>query len=82
MDIEKLEFVDAVKLLAERKGIALPNSIDSKEKVKSTNIEKVYISFNSAARIFYRQLFNSSGKEALSYLLSRGLDYRTIKTLD
>ena len=81
MDIEKLEFVDAVKLLAERKGIALPNSIDSKEKSEEHEYrESLYKLQQSAARYFYRQLFNSSGKEALSYLLSRGLDYRTIKT--
>lgn len=81
MDIEKLEFVDAVKLLAERKGIPIPNTIDSKQKNEmQEDSESLYELQQSAAKYFYSQLFNSSGKEALSYLLSRGLDYKTIKT--
>lgn len=81
MDIEKLEFVDAVKWLAERKGIALPDSMESKQGHKKKEyIENLYKLQQSAARYYYNQLFNSNGKEALSYLISRGLDKRTIKT--
>lgn len=80
MKIERLEFVDAVKWLAERKGISMPDSIESekKEEIKERR-EILYQLQRCAARYFYTQLFNSSGKEALSYLFSRGLDYKTIK---
>jgi len=81
MKIEKLEFIEAVKWLAERKGIALPDSVNSeKEKQKKEYRENLYGLQQCAAKFFYKQLLSDSGKNALGYLFSRGLDLKIIKT--
>ena len=75
--IENLDYIDAVKLLAERSGVALPQDgyDDSMQKLKNT----VYDINREAARFYHTYLMSSEGKWALDYLTGRGLAISTIK---
>jgi len=73
---EQLDFVEAVKWLANRAGIEVPDDGSSdgigllRRRIKEANRE--------AARFFYRQLYTTAGAEALAYLHGRGLTDKTI----
>ncbi len=79
MNIENLDFVEAVKLLAEKANIILPETgagISEDELVKKKNL----IGINKeAARFYYNYLTAGKGKEALEYLSARKIMKRTIK---
>lgn len=69
--IENLEYIEAIKLLAERAGIAMPEDSfdDSAAKLKTRILE-----INRASgRFFYERLYSPQGRAALEYLHSRGL---------
>ena len=75
--IENLDYIEAVKLLAERSGVALPESgyDDSMQRLKNT----IYDINRETARFFHSFLMSDGGKWALDYLLGRGLSLSTIK---
>ena len=75
--LENLDYIESVKLLAERSGITLPQDgyDDSLQKLKNT----IYDINRETARFFHQHLMTSEGKWALDYLLSRGLNLSTIK---
>lgn len=78
MDIENLEFMDAVKLLADRCGIEIATDIDEATKKKIEKIKKYQEIHKQAARYYFNYLFNINNS-GFKYLISRGLDERTIK---
>lgn len=75
--IENLDYIDAVKLLAERSGITLPQDgyDDSMQKLKNT----IFEINREAARFYHSYLMSPDGKWALDYLVDRGLSVATIK---
>lgn len=75
--IENLDYIESVKLLAERSGVALPESgyDDSMQRLKNT----IYDINKETARFFHNYLMSSEGKWALDYLLGRGLSLSAIK---
>ena len=75
--IENLDYVESIKLLAERSNIQLPqDGYDSSfQKVKNT----VYDINREAARFFHNYLMSDEGKWALEYYQKRGLSLKTIK---
>ncbi len=75
--IENLDYIEAVKLLAERSNIQLPDDgyDNSFQKVKNT----VYDINRETAKFFHSYLMSEDGKWALEYYLSRGLTLKTIK---
>ncbi len=80
MEYEKLEFVEALRLLAKRVGVALRQS--GFEKGLSSKKEKIY-TLNKAAMDFYHFVLtkHKAGKLALSYLTDvRKIDKRLIET--
>lgn len=79
MGIENLDFPEALKYLAERAGITLPEPEDSEEKEKS-RIRKEILDINKeAARFFFSVLASKNGLEAQGYLKRRGLTEKTIR---
>ena len=79
MNIENLEFVDALKLLADRAGIALPESEDPKERERARRRKKIIELNRLAARFFFSSLAGDNGLEARNYLYRRGLSDKTIR---
>lgn len=75
--IENLDYIESVKLLAERSGVSLPQDgyDDSMQKLKNT----IYDINRDTARFFHSYLMSPDGKWALDYLYGRGLTLKTIK---
>lgn len=78
MNIEHLDFVEALKFLAERAGISLPEPDDSGEREKAKKRKEILDLNKEAARFFFSTLAGKSGFEAQSYLKKRGLAEKTI----
>ncbi len=78
MKIENLDYIEAVKFLADRSGIAMPES-DYDD--SSANEKKRLLEMNkAAAKFFYSNLKTPDGKVGLRYLIEkRGLKPETIK---
>ncbi len=74
---ENLDYIEAVKKLADQAGVTLPDSgyDDSMAKLKT----KIYAINRETARFFHSYLFTEGGKWALDYLTGRGLTISTIK---
>jgi len=76
MEIEGIEFGDALKILAQRAGIEL-KKIDPKLKTERTRLYEIC---ELANRFFIKQMeASSAGKEMQKYLIGRGLKAKTIK---
>lgn len=75
--IENLDYIDAVKLLAERSGVAVEE--DGYDNSLSKLKEKIYEINRETAKFFHEYLMSDGGKWALDYLLGRGLKSATIK---
>ena len=75
--IENLDYMESIKLLAERSGIALPQDgyDDSMQRLK----KRIYDINRDTARFFHSFLMSPGGKWALDYLTDRGLTLKTIK---
>lgn len=78
MRIENLDFPDAVYQLAERAGLTVPEN-DAEIRSQKQKKDRLLALSRDAARFFHTVLQGAEGKEALSYLLGRGLSVSTIK---
>ncbi len=76
--IENLDYMDAVKLLAQRAGIQMPdeNTFDNSLSKKRRRIFEIN---RETAKFYYSYLTSPQGKVGLDYFLSRGLTPKTIK---
>lgn len=76
MKIENLDYMEAVKFLAQRAGMTVPEDAvdDSMSKLRT----RVFEANREAARFYYNKLYSVEGKRALSYLHSRALSDKTI----
>ncbi len=79
MRAENLDFVDALKLMADNAGISLPEE-DYDFNNEQHKIRKQIFEMNkTAARFFYQQLTKTNdGKQALQYLYNRHIAPRTV----
>ncbi|MCM8710427.1 DNA primase [Clostridium sp. SYSU_GA19001] len=76
MKYKNLDFIEAVKLLAERANIQLED--ENSEGIKNRDINEKLFRLNvDAARYFFSQLKNN--KSAMSYFLGRGISEATIR---
>ncbi len=78
MKIENLDFSEAVKLLAQRSGIEVPqkNTADSQLAARKT---RIYEMNRIAANFFYTNLVKGADKSGLKYFADRRLSPQTIK---
>jgi len=76
---ERLDFADAVKLLADRAKIPLPESEDPREKERAKLRQQVQDINLIAARFFYDALRSKQGEAAVEYLRKRGITEGTIR---
>ncbi len=74
--IENLDYMEAVRFLAQRAGMAMPEDRDD----GSTRLrQRLYEMNRVAGRFFHQQLFSPEGKAGLDYIRGRGLSDHTIK---
>lgn len=80
MEMERLPFLDAVKLLAERAHLPLPElQEDPDYERKRSQRERLLNANRDAARFYHDKLWKPEGKAVLDYLHKRGLDDGTIR---
>ena len=75
--IENLDYVEAVKFLAQRAGMEMPENTydDSLSKLRM----RIYEANREAARFFHATLLSQRGQSGLNYLRGRALSDRTIR---
>lgn len=79
MRSENLDFVDALRLLADNAGIQLPEEDSSYNDERHKHRQRIYAMNKLAARFFYERLTaDKGGAKALSYLTRRGITGKTI----
>lgn len=79
MEYENYSFVEALKMLAERVGMELPEVEYSKEAKERADLKAAVLEVNKlAAKYFYAQLKTEHGNPAHTYLSNRGLSEETI----
>ena len=79
MEYENFSFVEAVKYLADRAGIELPEVEYSKEAKEKADLRASILEVNKlAAKYYYVQLKSERGKAAYTYLKDRKLSDETI----
>lgn len=76
--IENLDYIDAVKLLAQRAGLQMPddNSYDDSLSKKRRRVLEIN---RETAKFYYSYMISPKGKVGLDYFLNRGLSMNTIK---
>ena len=71
MEIEGLSYPDAVRALAQRVGMQVPEDEQYQSRYKQQ--ERLWALHKEAARFFHSQLYAPVGKPALEYALGRGM---------
>jgi len=80
MEYENYSFTEALKFLADRVGVELPEIEYSQEAKEKANLKNRLLEVNkSAAAYFYALLKQENGQAAYKYLTGRGLSEGTIK---
>ena len=78
MEVEGLSYPDAVRALAKRAGMQVPE--DEQYQSRYRQQERLWALHKEAARFFHTQLYAPTGKEALEYALGRGMPKSTLTT--
>ncbi|MBR4971740.1 MAG: DNA primase [Oscillospiraceae bacterium] len=76
MEVEGLSYPDAVRNLAERVGLPVPDDEQYESQYKKQ--ERLWAANKEAARFFHSQLNAPIGKAALEYALGRGMPKATL----
>ena len=80
MKIEGVDFVDALKILADKAGVTLKRDNGDWQKIKNERQTLIDL-IERSAKFYTAQLEKSkTGKEAVEYLLKRGMKEETIKS--
>lgn len=77
MKIENLDYVDAVKYLAQRAGMDIPE--DSYDSSMSNLRKRIFEANREAARYYYKTLISPQGRTGLDYFHGRMLSDATIR---
>ena len=78
MEVEGLSYPDAVRALAKRAGMEVPE--DEQYQSRYRQQERLWALHKEAARFFHSQLYSPVGKAALEYALGRGMPRATLTT--
>ena len=78
MEIEGLSYPDAVRSLAKRVGMEVPE--DEQYQSRYRQQERLWALHKEAARFFHSQLYAPVGAEALNYALGRGMNKYILTT--
>ena len=78
MELEGLSYPDAVRALAKRVGMEVPE--DEQYQSRYRQQERLWALHKEAARFFHSQLYSPVGAEALQYALGRGMSKGILTT--
>ena len=78
MEIEGLSYPDAVRALAKRAGMTIPE--DEQYQSRYHQQERLWAMHKEAARFFHSKLYAPEGKAALEYAMGRGMPKSTLTT--
>ena len=78
MEVEGLSYPDAVRALAKRAGLQVPE--DEQYQSRYRHQERLWALHKEAARFFHSQLYAPVGKAALEYALGRGMTKSILTT--
>ena len=76
MEIEGLSYPDAVRALAKRVGMEVPE--DEQYQSRYRQQERLWALHKEAARFFHSQLYAPTGADALNYALGRGMSRKIL----
>lgn len=80
-EYENYSFPEAMKFLAERAGITLPEKEYSQEERRAQDLRTRILNVNKmAAKYYYYQLRTENGRQAMEYLKNRRLSDETIRS--
>ena len=80
-EYENYSFPEAMKFLAERAGITLPEKEYSQEERRAQDLRTRILNVNKmAAKYYYYQLRSENGRQAMEYLKNRCLSDETIRS--
>ena len=78
MEMEGLTYPDAVRALAQRSGMEVPE--DEQYQSRYRQQERLWALMKEAARYFHAQLYSPAGAEGLAYAQKRGMPKSTLTT--
>ena len=76
MEVENLDYIDAVRFLAKRSGLEIPE--DDSYRSTYRRQERLWALCKDAAHFFHEKLYSAAGKEAREYIVRRGLSKATV----
>ncbi len=80
MEIERMEYPEAVRFLADKVRMPLPKQVDDAEAESARTLrEAIYEINRQAAHLFHSTLYAPEGARILDYLHGRGLDDQVIR---
>lgn len=79
MAMENLDFAEAVRFLAERVHMPLPEETRGDSAEREAHKERIYEANVAAARFFHATLWTQEGAQTLNYLYKRGLNDADIR---
>ncbi len=74
--IENLSYIEAVKFLAQKAGMPMP---DEKDDGSAEKRRRIFEMNRAAGKFFHTQLFSAEGKAGYDYITGRGLTIHTIR---
>lgn len=79
MQVENLDYPQAIRFLAERARLTIPEG-EGKEELKEYHLKEQLLKLNKeAAKFFYRQLMKDENQIAREYIKGRSLTIETVK---
>lgn len=79
MKINQMTYPEAIRHLAKKTGVIIPERISQKERQEASYQEQLIRINEMAASHYIRNLASSSGKEALAYLRQRGVREEVVR---
>lgn len=80
MKIGQMAYPEAVRFLAKKTGVVIPERISPREREAAGNREQLIRINETAAGYYVKNLHSADGKEALAYLHKRGVREETVRT--
>ena len=79
MKISQMTYPEAIRHLAKKTGVIIPERISQKERQEASHQEQLIRINEMATGHYARNLVSPSGKEALAYLRKRGIGEETVR---